>query len=126
MSVFSKYQKIILVTLGVAALSLLAVFNPYEVSFFPRCPFHSLTGFLCPGCGSQRCLHFLLTGQFSNAFREHALIPFAIPYLGFHIFMQLKKRWKKRDFQLREFFFGQKAIFALLGIVLVFTVLRNF
>lgn len=36
------------------------IYDPSEVAIFPSCPFHSLTGMYCPGCGSQRALHSLL------------------------------------------------------------------
>lgn len=120
-----NYQKAVLLCAGLAALVLLGVFNPYEVSFFPQCPFHKLTGFLCPGCGAQRCLHFLLNAEFSAAFRENALIPLALPYLGFHTYLHTKSQWKTRDFRLREFFYGQKAIVVLLISLSIFTLLRN-
>lgn len=37
------------------------------------CPFQSVTGLLCPGCGSLRALHDLFNARFSEAFHHNAL-----------------------------------------------------
>jgi len=49
------------------------------------CPFHAVTGLLCPGCGSLRAMHDLLNLRVSDAFRHNPLsttlailAPFAI------------------------------------------------
>ena len=48
----------------------------------PRCPFYSLTGYLCPGCGSQRAIHSLLHLDFLKAFSFNPLMVIAIPYVA--------------------------------------------
>jgi len=45
-----------------AAAALLFTFDPATTWWFPACPFHALTGWLCPFCGSLRALHALLRG----------------------------------------------------------------
>jgi hypothetical protein len=50
------------VALALAAAVPLAVFDPETNWWFPSCPFHALTGWLCPLCGSLRAVHALLTG----------------------------------------------------------------
>jgi hypothetical protein len=45
-----------------AAAIPLATFDPATTWWFPSCPFHALTGWLCPLCGSLRAIHALLTG----------------------------------------------------------------
>lgn len=37
------------------------------------CPFHALTGLLCPGCGSLRAMHDLLNLRVADAFAHNAL-----------------------------------------------------
>ncbi len=49
----------------------------------PRCPVKMLTGLDCPGCGSQRALHALLTGQFAKAWAFNPAMIVAIPLLLF-------------------------------------------
>jgi len=46
-----------------AAAVLLVEFDPATTWWFPSCPFHAITGWLCPLCGSLRAIHALLTGS---------------------------------------------------------------
>ena len=46
-----------------AAIFLYSEFDPAGSVFWPKCPFHLLTGLECPGCGSQRAVHSLLNGD---------------------------------------------------------------
>lgn len=47
----------------------------------PRCLFKALTGWSCPGCGSQRALMHLLRGHLADALAVNLLLPFGIVYL---------------------------------------------
>lgn len=49
-----------------------------ENSLWPRCLFHSLTGLLCPGCGSTRAVYAFTHGRFLYALRCNALLPFLL------------------------------------------------
>jgi hypothetical protein len=51
-----------LASLGTVAAAL-AVFDPAVTWWFPSCPFHAITGWLCPLCGSLRAVHALLAGH---------------------------------------------------------------
>jgi len=61
--------------LAITAAALLSAFDPGTTWWFPSCPFHALTGWLCPFCGSLRALHALLQGAPGMAL---ALNPLAI------------------------------------------------
>src|SRR5260221_13593579 len=61
-----------LVLLAAATLAL-AAFDPATTWWFPSCPFHALTGWLCPLCGSLRALHALLLGAPVAAFSLNPL-----------------------------------------------------
>jgi uncharacterized protein DUF2752 len=62
-----------------APLALLAVFDPASTWWYPSCPFHALTGWLCPLCGSLRAVHALLHGSPSAAFAFNPLTTMAAP-----------------------------------------------
>lgn len=64
-----------------SALGLLFFFlNPSNSALFPKCPFLLVTGWKCPGCGSQRAIHHLLHLNVSEAFHNNALLTvFVIP-----------------------------------------------
>ena len=48
------------------------LFNPAQYSFFPRCPSKLITGYDCPGCGTQRAFHALLNGNIAEALHYNA------------------------------------------------------
>lgn len=47
----------------------------------PTCPFRSITGLACPGCGTLRCLHALLTGDVARAADLNVLTVIVLPAL---------------------------------------------
>lgn len=101
------------------------VFNPYEVDFFPTCPFLYLTGYKCPGCGSQRAIHFIFNFEFINAARENLLLVFGIPYMILGAYFDTIKVKTAKQLKIRRLLFGQKAIWIVLVLVIGFWILRN-
>lgn len=103
-------------------LAVLFAFNPERHAFYPRCLFHSLTGWDCPGCGGLRALHHLLRGDVVTAFHFNPLVVLGLPLVGvlagFHA-------WAKR----RGWTPGTRVIEALLWLLLVallvFGLVRN-
>lgn len=65
--------------IALAALVPLAAFDPATTWWFPSCPFHAVTGWLCPLCGSLRAIHALVTGAPLTAL---AFNPLTIVMLG--------------------------------------------
>jgi hypothetical protein len=90
---------------------------------FPRCPFLSLTGFQCPGCGSQRAIHQLLHGNFAASFRLNALFIPALVYgmSGYALALLLPLKWPL----IRQQWYGVTAAWISLVIILVFSIGRN-
>lgn len=67
--------------IGAAAIAFLYFFNPQDIRHFPRCPFLTLTGYKCPGCGTLRAIHSLLHLKFAAAWHFNPLLVVAIPIL---------------------------------------------
>ena len=61
-------------TAAAGAAALLLFFDPSQTRWMPRCVFHTLTGWYCPGCGATRALHALLHGNIAAAFRWNILL----------------------------------------------------
>ena len=57
-------------------------FSPESSSWFPKCIFLQLTGFKCPGCGSQRVVHNLLNLNIRQAFEANAFLVLCLPYIA--------------------------------------------
>ena len=101
------------------------VFDPLKSSYFPSCPFKSVTGLDCPGCGSQRAFHELLHLNFRKAFEYNALLVLSIPYLLLLMvfnFESVKQRFPK----LERILFGWKSVWIITIIVILFFIFRNF
>jgi hypothetical protein len=101
------------------------VFNPYKYNFFPDCIFNELTGYKCPGCGSQRAIHYLFNLDFLNAFKENMLLVISIPYLILGAYFDLIIIKTKQQMSIRNFFFGYKAILIVFFIIIGFWIIRN-
>jgi hypothetical protein len=98
--------------------------NPASSSIFPQCPFFVLTGYQCPGCGSQRATHSLLHGDLESAMHYNALFVFAIPYLLLTIYFYLFGG-KDRHPEFFRVMTSQTTYYIWLIAALLFFVLRN-
>ena len=85
-------KKSILGIVLLLAAFMLYSYDPSHSELFPKCPFLMLTGWQCPGCGSQRAMHQLLHGNVVAAFRYNALMVMAVPYVLLLSVGELKRR----------------------------------
>lgn len=69
------------VAIVVAATAVYFYWSPEDNIFFPKCVFKVLTGYDCPGCGSQRAFHALLHGHPLDALSYNFFMIVGIPYL---------------------------------------------
>lgn len=124
----SKIYKIILgavmVLLLMAALYLFYNLNPETEPIFPKCPFLVLTGYECPGCGTQRAIHQLLHLNIASALKYNAFMVFALPYVFMGIYME-HLGGKKRNKRLFRILFGRYSAVVILVIIILFWILRN-
>lgn len=97
---------------------LLFLFDP-EKGGFLTCPFRSLSGLLCPGCGSQRALHDILHLRIQAAFDHNALLVLSVPLM----FLQwLVGRWAGPTKRPSS---NNIVVFAWFFLILSWTILRN-
>ena len=68
--------------IGALGLIFLYLYNPQDISYFPRCPFLVLTGYKCPGCGTLRAIHALLHFDFVYALQLNPFLIISIPLLA--------------------------------------------
>jgi hypothetical protein len=92
-----------------AAAALVGAFDPGSTWWFPSCPFHALTGWLCPLCGSLRAVHALLQGSPAAAVTFN---PLTVSGLG---------AWLVARQRTTSFFFSARGI----SLVAAFGLLRN-
>jgi len=121
-----KYAKWVLISISLIVVYFVYLyFNPYQVDFFPKCPFLWITGYKCPGCGSQRAVHYLFNFDIYHAFKENMLLVISIPYLIVGAYFDTIVVKTEKQLRIRKFLFGQKAIMVVLVLVIGFWVLRN-
>ena len=97
--------------------------NPYEQDyFFISCPFYQISGYQCPGCGSQRAFHELLHLRIFEAIKQNVLFVLAIPYVLLIFYTSFhQEKYQK----LRQILMGNKTLLILLVVAILFGVLRN-
>ena len=98
-------------------------FNPVTAGFFPTCPFHSITGLNCPGCGMTRGFNALFHGDFLGALHFNALIPFFTILFGYFALSLLLVA--VRGYGLNWKIFTPKIVTAFLVFTLIYAVGRN-
>ncbi len=82
------------ILVGVAVAAVCAVYfavDPAASRFVPKCLFHELTGWQCPGCGSQRMLHALLHGDIVAAWHHNAVLLLLLPLLAPLLWLELNR-----------------------------------
>jgi hypothetical protein len=108
---------------GLAVGATLFAIDPNEPGHYPTCPFLATTGLWCPGCGSLRATHDLLHGDLAGALARNPMAVLAVPYLVLAFvtwILRVSGRAAPRSTSLPPW-----TIWALLGAVLAFGVLRN-
>ncbi len=112
---------LLIVIAGVAILFF--ILDPSKNAIFPRCMFNSITGYYCPGCGSQRAVHSLLHLDIAGVVHYNFLFLPAlllIIYHYLHPFLNRIFKWK-----LPNIFYFKNTPWIILGVVFIFWILRN-
>ena len=101
-------------------------YNPEDYAFFPKCPIHTITGYECPGCGSQRAFYNLFQGNFVTAFMYNPLMILLVPYILSGVYIEyIADRSVPRIARLRNILFGKWAVLVLAVVILLYCILRN-
>lgn len=124
--VFKKvFQWIFSFLVILALVFIYGQYNPNESALFPKCPFKVISGLDCPGCGSQRALHFLINFEILQAFKSNPLLVISIPYILLGFIFELIQEPTRQILKWRKTLFGTNAILIILIIVIGFWILRN-
>ncbi|MDD4143546.1 MAG: DUF2752 domain-containing protein [Prolixibacteraceae bacterium] len=115
-------KKIYLISLltGIFTLAgFLYVFDPAVCKIFPPCPFYTITGLYCPGCGSQRALHDILHLDMAGASANNILVIPAIMVFIYHLLcLTIKPKHQ-------NILYHKSSPWIVLGIIIIFWILRN-
>lgn len=105
------------------SLGFLYLFDPDISGLYPPCPFLALTGCYCPGCGSLRALHQLMRGHLMPALGLNPLMMLSLPFIAYYFASHAMLAVTGRP--LKTFFVRPVFIWMLLGLILVYWLLRN-
>jgi len=119
--------KLPIIIIGVLAffgvLALYIYWSPSETNIFPKCPFYSVTGIYCPGCGSQRAAHQILNGHiFEGITRNYLIGLLAIVLVYQALVFIINNVLNKRITNLLH---KSKVASGILIVVILFWILRN-
>ncbi|MGI5351820.1 DUF2752 domain-containing protein [Streptomyces sp. CA-250714] len=107
-----------------AAFGYVAAVDPNQPGHYPACPFLTVTGLYCPGCGGLRSAHAAAHGELATALGANALavLLFAALALGW-------LHWTARAVRARPYSFPVRLRawhwWAAGVLVVAFTVVRN-
>ncbi len=80
-TVFMFVAAIIVIALVTVMVVVYRNNNPLDTPIFPKCGFYVATGYKCPGCGSQRAIHYLLNGEIVESIKQNPLLHIAALYI---------------------------------------------
>lgn len=119
-------RRTLVIILAIAALLLFGfiyyALDPSSSAAFPKCGFLTLTGYKCPGCGSQRAIHALLNGDVAAAFRYNAMLFIAAPWILLCLFAETQR---VRNPRLYARLHPSLLIWLFLATILAWWLLRN-
>jgi hypothetical protein len=86
------------------------------------CPWHKVTGLLCPACGGTRMVYDLLHGDWAHAWQDNAVLLLSLPLVA-----ALYGQWalasvRKRPYRVP---LGRCGVAAVLAVAVLWTVGRN-
>lgn len=107
---------------AVALVAVYFFFDPGSARWMPRCLFHELTGWQCPGCGAQRALHALLHGRLAEAWGYNPFIFIIVPLA---VALGLIEAFRDRVPRLYKAVYRPATFIAVLAALIGWTIARN-
>lgn len=113
---------VLLAVSAIIVICIYAIYDPAGSEWFPKCPLYTVTGFKCPGCGSQRAIHALLHGDLATAFKMNGLLVISIPFI---LLLSYSEITRKRHPKLYVRVHSTYVIYSVLAIVIIWWITRN-
>ena len=111
---------------GLAAATLaLHLRDPHVHGSWGVCPSLAVLGVYCPGCGGLRAVNDLTDLRVGDALSSNVLVTVAIPFVSLLLAVWAVDRWRGVQRDLLPWRVVRRAQYAVLALLVVFTVLRN-
>lgn len=115
---FKNILRFVMVSLVVIVIAIVYYnIDPSAYEWVPKCPFFSLTGYKCPGCGTQRAIHEFLHGNLVDGFKYNPLL---LPAGAYLITLECARHTK-----FMEILTGKIASRSILLVIFLYWLLRN-
>ena len=118
---YRRGRCLLVLVLGLVLVTLYYALEPSSGSL-PSCLLLRLTGFRCPGCGTQRAVHALLHGDVVGGIAYNYSLLATIPILALYVGDAL---WGGKASRLRAFLHHPFTILSLVLMLLAWWILRN-
>ena len=118
-----RKKKAIIIWGGAILMGIAASFVMIRLNFYLPCPFRSLTGYLCPGCGATRMFLNLFQLDFIGAFKSNGMLLSSQPFILF-ISAEMTVSYVN-DGKLTNSKTSGRIAVALIACFVVFGILRN-
>lgn len=109
--------------LGLGAAALLHVRDPHDSGSYGYCPFLSVTGLPCPGCGGLRAVNDLSRGDVGAALGSNVLAVVLVAVLAVGWLVWVVRRWRGQDVAMIQL--STRAAYVVVPLIVAFGVLRN-
>ena len=121
----NKRQIIAFTFTGIVILGVLyLLYNVENERLVLSCMFQKLTGYQCPGCGTQRSIQSLLHLEIRQGILYNPILVVAIPFVIIFVYLEQlngKKRFPKLNRQIS----GKYSIISVSVIIMAYWILRN-
>lgn len=119
-----RKKRWIAVAIALAVVVLMAVYTVADptASYMPRCVFRTLTGWNCPGCGSQRFLHALMTGQPLKAVSYNYFLPVGVVMIALACWLEATSHTHPKRYRR---WMRPRNLYFVMGLICLWWILRN-
>lgn len=122
------FKKILLILIPILTIPAFyiasALYIKYVKPHIPTCLFFASTGYYCPGCGITRSIENLLTGNPIQSLRYNPIPILTLIFFAILYFEAICDAFF--NYPIKIIPRNDKFVFAVLGIMLAYSVVRNF
>lgn len=119
-----KLLSLLLVSVAAGGLLYFLTYDPASPLIqTPPCPFRTLTGLYCPGCGSRSALIQLARGNLYAAWRLNPLMILFLPAAFLFLISQIKTLFTGRS--LPRLLLHPSLVWAIFYLILAYWIFRN-
>jgi hypothetical protein len=109
--------------LGLGAAVLLHLRDPHDSGSYGYCPFLTVTGLPCPGCGGLRAVNDLSRGDLVAALSSNVLSVALVAVLAVSWLVWVARRWQGQDVAMVRL--STRAAWVVVPLIVAFGILRN-